>query len=129
MFEIAVCLSPDCCLLLETMLIRMRMSSGIEGLMGMRTFSRRVNYPEVLIVRPLLTCSKEDLRGLCREKGLEWVEDLSNHTPWCMRNRVREMLSQRSELTAASLQLQQDLREIGVVVHKRGGKAERMVIL
>ena len=96
------------------------MSSGLEGLMGMRTLSRRVTYPEVLIVRPLLTCSKEDLRGLCREKGLQWVEDLSNHTPWCMRNRVRDLLCTQSDLTAACLQLHQDLKGTGEVIQRRG---------
>ena len=75
------------------------MGSSVDGLAGMYMLSRRVLYPEVRIIRPLLQCRKEELREVCREVGLEWIEDSSNASPHFARNFIRKMLSQDTALT------------------------------
>jgi tRNA(Ile)-lysidine synthase len=41
------------------------------------------------LVRPLLEITREDTRGWCRERGLEWREDPSNEDTYYARARVR----------------------------------------
>ena len=107
----------------ETVLVRMMRGSGIVGLGGMHFTSRWAVYPDLSIVRPLLDCSKvgygviamsqsnrqlpslpslwqSSLIQLCREEGLEWVEDPSNQEPISPRNQIRPILAQHPGLNA-----------------------------
>ena len=40
-------------------------------------------------MRPLLTCTREEVEGYCRENGLSWVDDRTNRDRAYARNRIR----------------------------------------
>jgi tRNA(Ile)-lysidine synthase len=67
----------------ETVLFRLLRGSGLAGLAGMRPVTS--GY----LIRPLLTCSREDVRSWASEEGIQWREDSSNLDPSFTRNRLR----------------------------------------
>jgi tRNA(Ile)-lysidine synthase len=69
----------------ETVLYRLASSPGGRALLGMAARRGR-------LVRPLLDVTREDTRDHCRERGLEWREDVSNDDPRFARARVRHEL-------------------------------------
>jgi hypothetical protein len=100
---------------IETMLCRLMMGSGLVGLGGMQSATYWAAHPNLPIVRPLLNCPKSSLIQLCREEGLEWIEDPSNQKPISPRNRIRPILAQRPELGAGLsevVSLCQEAREV-----------------
>jgi tRNA(Ile)-lysidine synthase len=66
----------------ETVLYRLAVSPGRRALLGMAPRRGR-------LVRPLLGATREETRGYCRERGLEWREDPSNADRRFARARVR----------------------------------------
>ena len=70
---------------LETLLMRMIQGSDAEGLSGMPI--RRGPF-----IRPLLRCTRSQVRAYLRARGLPWREDPSNLDPRFLRNRVRSLL-------------------------------------
>lgn len=66
----------------EGVLYRLAASPGRRALLGMREREGRV-------VRPLLSMTRDDTASYCRERGLEWREDVSNTDPRFARNRAR----------------------------------------
>jgi tRNA(Ile)-lysidine synthase len=79
----------------ETVLMRLKKSSGLLGLAGMARV-RHVPGKEggsVQIVRPLLAVSKTQLRQTLRAKGQEWIEDPSNVNLAFERVRTRHLLA------------------------------------
>lgn len=67
----------------ETVLFRLIRGTGLRGLAGMQT-----KTPEGLI-RPLLHCSREEVRQWAEKEGIEWREDSSNTDVKFTRNRIR----------------------------------------
>lgn len=66
----------------ETILYRLLRGSGTTGLAGI--------YPtKGLIIRPLLTFSKEDILDYCAREALPYALDCSNQEPVYVRNRIR----------------------------------------
>ncbi|WP_420549730.1 tRNA lysidine(34) synthetase TilS [Curvivirga sp.] len=59
----------------ETFLLRLARGSGPSGLSAMKKIEKR---QELTILRPLLSCSKEELVSYLRDLKLDWVEDPSN---------------------------------------------------
>ncbi len=70
----------------ETVLLRLLRGSGISALGGM---TQRTVVSGVLIVRPLLHVTREDLRAYLTHHGIAWREDASNQSDDYLRNRVR----------------------------------------
>ena len=70
----------------ETLLLRLFRSTGIDGLAGMR---QRTWVDGRLRVRPLLDCSREQLHDYAVSQGLRWIEDESNTDQSLSRNFVR----------------------------------------
>lgn len=66
----------------ETVLLRLARGTGVSALSGIR----RVRGA---IVRPLLACRRDDLRGYLDARGLRWREDETNADEGIVRNRVR----------------------------------------
>ena len=66
----------------ETVLYRLAVSPGRRAILGMEPRRGR-------LVRPLLEATAADTREHCRERGLEWREDVSNADPRFARTRVR----------------------------------------
>ncbi|XP_047326180.1 uncharacterized protein LOC124929838 [Impatiens glandulifera] len=77
----------------ESFVLRLSRGSGILGLAGMafvtQLFSRYPNGQTVLLVRPLLEFSKNDLYKICRGNNQDWVEDPTNVSQLFARNRIR----------------------------------------
>lgn len=66
----------------ETVLLHLVRGSGLRGLCGIPPVRGR-------IVRPLLTVSREEIVSYLKEEGLSWVEDSTNASCDCTRNRLR----------------------------------------
>ena len=86
----------------ETFLMRLQRGSGLEGLCCMREVSY---WRDLLILRPLLDCSPEDLRNYLRKRGVQWVEDESNTDGRYMRNKMRAYLPELEHQTGISAQI------------------------
>lgn len=95
---------------LETVLLNWLRGAGVVGLAGIAPI--RQLSPEVLLVRPLLDTTREEICGFLHARGQSWREDASNESPQYLRNRVRhELLPLLAELGRGEQQLaQQTLR-------------------
>lgn len=71
----------------ETLLMRLARGSGPAGLAAPRPVHRLADGRVVL--RPLLTLSKEQLTRALADAGIAWREDATNRTGNFLRNRVR----------------------------------------
>ncbi|CAK8534027.1 unnamed protein product [Lathyrus sativus] len=93
----------------ELFILRLSRSSGVLGLAG-TPFTSQIfpmhthSYGEVptnqgiLLVRPLLDFSKEDMYKICQGSTEEWVEDPTNQSMLFTRNRIRMALNYLSSL-------------------------------
>lgn len=73
----------------ETLLMRIARGSGLRGLTGIRPVRRQGN---VLVIRPLLLCSKKELLGYLKKEKIPYLVDRSNRDEVFTRNRVRARL-------------------------------------
>lgn len=66
----------------ETVLMNMLRGTGLKGLCGI---------PPVrdYLIRPLISCSKEEILGYCKENELEYVTDMTNFSTAYTRNKLR----------------------------------------
>lgn len=71
---------------LETVLMRISRGSGLLGYIGLSALSSKDG---LLVGRPFLDCTKEDLRAHCLAHGIKWYEDETNETDDVLRNRIR----------------------------------------
>ena len=77
----------------ETVLMRILRGTGITGLRGMQSRTRRVIAGvEVALLRPLLGVDRRTTEGYCRAMELRPRQDESNLSPKMTRNRVRAEL-------------------------------------
>ncbi len=72
----------------ETVLFRLLRGSGISGLSGMASSSRRNG---IVLARPLLSCTKAELAAFCEAKGHPFIVDPSNNDPSYARARLRRL--------------------------------------
>lgn len=86
----------------ETLLMRLRRGSGIDGLTGVPALSRWAGIP---VWRPFLGMPASRLRATLRAWKIKWIEDPSNADHRFERVRVREAMSQMAAigLTAEGL--------------------------
>lgn len=73
----------------ETFLMRLQRGSGVDGLAAIEEASHREN---VVLLRPLLAFSPDELKAFLIEKGIVWKEDASNNCDDFLRVRVRKAL-------------------------------------
>ena len=66
----------------ETLLFHLFRGTGIYGLSGILPVSGRV-------IRPLLTCSREEIETYLKQKGQDWCMDSTNEEDTYSRNRIR----------------------------------------
>jgi tRNA(Ile)-lysidine synthase len=71
----------------ETVLLRLGRGSGIGGLAGMRRDTPLT--PNLVLTRPLLAVTKNDLVAFCGNQALGFVDDPSNRDPAYARVRLR----------------------------------------
>ncbi len=88
----------------ETVLMRMGRSAGPKGLRGI---SKNFRRESVLFFRPILNCSREEVRNYLRDLSVEWVDDPSNDNEDYTRIKARNLLAsgalQELGITAESL--------------------------
>jgi tRNA(Ile)-lysidine synthase len=72
----------------ETVLLRLLRGAGTHGLRG--ALASRGG-----VVRPLLTCGRDELRGYLAARGAAWLEDATNADTTLLRNRIRHDLLPR----------------------------------
>ncbi|WCJ42480.1 tRNA(Ile)-lysidine synthase [Euphorbia peplus] len=91
----------------ELFILRLSRNSGVLGLAGMAFVSQMFFSSShmygidsknggILLVRPLLDFSKEDMYKVCQAGGHDWVEDPTNQSPVYARNRIRLSLKEFS---------------------------------
>lgn len=76
----------------ETVLLQLLRGSGPAGLSGMDAVNRApglLGDPDLVMARPLLPVSRQQLEEFVRTEGLAWVEDESNNDPRYARNALR----------------------------------------
>lgn len=77
----------------ESVLMHLLRGTGLTGLQGMQTVSRRAaGDDQVALVRPLLGVSREETEAYCAAMDLEPRRDETNDIPDMTRNRVRAEL-------------------------------------
>lgn len=87
----------------ELFILRLSRNSGVLGLAGMAFTSQLFRefphftdessiYQGILLVRPLLEFTKEDLYKICERNNQKWVEDPTNKSSLFARNRIRMIL-------------------------------------
>ena len=81
----------------ETLLLKLLRGAHLSHFQGMR-------WTDPPFLRPLLSCSKQELREFLQRHNLPWREDASNTSPDYLRNRVRqELIPLLQELTRHGL--------------------------
>ncbi|CAL9126217.1 unnamed protein product [Musa acuminata var. zebrina] len=86
----------------ELLILRLSRNSGVLGLAGMafvsQLFPVSLRYGEnpaydgILLVRPILEFTKDDMYKICQGANQEWVEDPTNQSQLYARNRIRSSL-------------------------------------
>lgn len=75
--------------LAETVLMNIMRGSGIDGLVGIKEKSYMNN---VVILRPLLRYSHQEIRTYLQDYNIKWVEDSSNHNDKYERVKIRSVI-------------------------------------
>jgi tRNA(Ile)-lysidine synthase len=87
----------------ETLLMRLVRGTGVRGLAAMRPRASVPGHPSVLLLRPLLKWSRDELRTVCWRAGLEPVQDPSNFDVSYERVRIRARLAEADWIDAGAL--------------------------
>ena len=77
----------------ETLVMRLNRGSGVRGLAGMRRKSKVPGYPDLTLLRPLLSWRRTELERICSEAGVEPISDPSNLDERFERVRIRHALA------------------------------------
>jgi tRNA(Ile)-lysidine synthase len=76
----------------ELFFLRLLRGAGGEGLAGMKRRAPSPANPKITLVRPLLDCSKAELREFARKNKIRFREDATNFSLDARRNRIRNEL-------------------------------------
>jgi len=77
----------------ETLVMRLNRGSGVRGLAGMRRKSKVPGYPDLALLRPLLSWRRAELERICSEAGVKPISDPSNLDERFERVRIRRALA------------------------------------
>ncbi len=77
---------------LELFFLRLLRGTGTEGLGGMKWISPSPVANKIMLVRPLLDCSRAELEEFARSQEIPFREDLTNKAFDFQRNRIRHEL-------------------------------------
>jgi tRNA(Ile)-lysidine synthase len=76
----------------ELFFLRLLRGTGGEGLAGMKWRSPSPADPRIALARPLLGCTKAELREFARENKIRFRDDATNFSSDFLRNRIRLQL-------------------------------------
>ncbi len=77
----------------ETLLLRLARGAGLPGLSAMKSVRRLSAGLDLLLMRPLLDVSRDDLRAYLSQHNQPWIEDPSNQDQRYDRIKVRTLLA------------------------------------
>ena len=86
----------------ETVLQRLLRGGPVTGLAALRP---RTTINGLVVLRPLLSVRRAELRQFLFDQNQPWREDESNASPRYQRNRLRRLLAARPDLTEPLLEL------------------------
>ncbi len=100
----------------ETFLLNLLRSSGIDGLTGMR-------YRRDYVIRPLLDCTRGQIEEYLRSRNIDFIVDSSNLSDAHLRNRLRnnvipELLANFPHASQAVLSAASNLAAAASVYHR-----------
>ncbi|MBK1667772.1 tRNA lysidine(34) synthetase TilS [Rhodovibrio sodomensis] len=75
----------------ETVLLRLKAQSGLDGLAGM---AHQRELPDLRLIRPLLDLPKERLQATLAARCVDWVDDPTNRNPDHLRVQLRGVMPQ-----------------------------------
>lgn len=87
----------------ETLMMRLNRGSGVRGLGAMRPSGPLPGYPELLLLRPLLSWRRAELEKICTDAKLSPAIDPSNADERYERVRVRRALADQDWLDPEAL--------------------------
>ncbi len=93
----------------ETFLNRLARGSGVYGLAAM---SKQVSYGNIVLLRPLLNVTKDQLIATLKSVNWNWFEDQTNEDLKYLRTKIRNLMS--------------DLENVGITVERLAGTAQKM---
>lgn len=100
----------------ETFFINLLRGAGLEGLAGMPPVRYECN---VRYIRPLIECTRDEVRRHLKERKLSYREDPTNRDLRYLRNRVRwELLPLLQELSPSALEAVVRASEIARLAHE-----------
>ena len=99
----------------ENFLIRLFRGSGFDGLSAMQNIA---NYQNLILLRPLLDFTKQQLTEFLQEKNIEWFEDESNLDSKFLRNKIRHFLHSFADYTPIILRINNTGQEINNINQK-----------
>ncbi len=103
----------------ENFLIRLFRGSGLDGLSAMQNIA---NYQNLILLRPLLDFTKQQLVEFLQEKNIEWFEDESNLDTKFLRNKIRSFLHSFTDYTPIILRINKTSQEINSINQKLNRK-------
>ncbi len=92
----------------ETMIHRLQRGTGFRGLCGIAPI--RLRRPDLLLIRPMLHLTRNEIQDYAHRHDLSWREDSSNASLDYTRNRIRRILL--PELIRESPRLREQLGEL-----------------
>ncbi len=92
----------------ETFWMRLAAGSGLDGLSGIKS---KVIREGIILHRPLLSFSKEQLKETLSAENQDWVEDPSNQNQRFLRGRLRQSLETEGLSSTRLLNVMNKLRE------------------
>ena len=99
----------------ENFLIRLFRGSGLDGLSAMQNIA---NYQNLILLRPLLDFTKQQLIEFLQEKNMEWFEDESNSDTKFLRNKIRNFLHSFTDYTPIISRINNTSQEINSINQK-----------
>ncbi len=97
----------------ETILMHLLRGAGLQGLAGMVPSGPLPDYPEITLIRPLLSVSRQTLIDYCQQHGLQPRIDASNQDTRLLRNRLR--LETLPYLRQINPQIDRALRQMAAI--------------
>ena len=73
----------------ETLILNMLRGAGLRGLSGMSVVSSVPGFPSILLLRPLLGCTRKQIEGYMFAHKVPYREDSTNAMSEYKRNRIR----------------------------------------
>ena len=105
-----------------SLLFRMGQGSGITGLAGMYDIelNQCMDHVHIQMVHPFLRCRKKQLVAVCKEAGLEWVENPTHSYAHATKRYIRKLLEKDPALREGLYHMHTTLDWTRTALHGKG---------